>query len=280
LAIALGDIKISTTLIWLKVLFIFMSEKIKALLRKAGLTDYEVNAYLVLLEKGALTAKQISYGAQIPFSKVYQVLNSLEKKGWIEVSRKRPSKYFPKSPEAALKAAKAAMESEWMQVERAVADELMPLYEKIKSKEKYAIWILRGLPNIASKFKDMIKNCREEMLIAFPFIKEDLLMDFLPLLHSFIGEKVQVRFMVSKGLSENIYRVFSKVGEVRLRDKMFGGGAISDGVEVLLLFSDEKGEITAIWSDHPGLAGLAKDYFNYLWKESEGTLKSPESSNV
>ncbi|MEM3766482.1 MAG: helix-turn-helix domain-containing protein, partial [Candidatus Bathyarchaeia archaeon] len=74
-------------------------------LKKVGLTDYEVDAYLTLLEKGALTARQISYGAQIPPSKVYQVLNSLEKKGWIEVSRKRPSKYFPKSPETALKTA-------------------------------------------------------------------------------------------------------------------------------------------------------------------------------
>ena len=247
-----------------------MSEKIKALLRKVGLTDYEVNAYLALLEKGALTAKQISYGAQIPFSKVYQVLNSLEKKGWVEVVRKRPSKYFPKSPEAALKAAKAAMESEWMQIEKVVADELVPLYEKVKSKEKYDIWILRGLSNIASKFKEMVKKCQEELLVAFPSIKEELIMDFFPLLQSLIGENAEVHFMVSKGLNENVYKAFSRIGEVRLRDKMFGGGAISDGVEVLLLFSDEKGEITAIWSDHPGLAGLAKDYFNYLWKESKG----------
>ncbi|MEM1565250.1 MAG: helix-turn-helix domain-containing protein [Candidatus Bathyarchaeia archaeon] len=247
-----------------------MSEKIKALLRKVGLTDYEVNAYLALLEKGALTAKQISYGAQIPFSKVYQVLNSLEKKGWVEVVRKRPSKYFPKSPEAALKAAKAAMESEWMQIEKVVADELVPLYEKVKSKEKYDIWILRGLSNIASKFKEMVKKCQEELLVAFPSIREELIMDFFPLLQSLIGEKAEVHFMVSKGLNENVYKAFSRIGEVRLRDKMFGGGAISDGVEVLLLFSDEKGEITAIWSDHPGLAGLAKDYFNYLWKESKG----------
>lgn len=246
-----------------------MSEKVKILLRKVGLTDYEVNAYLVLLEKGALTAKQISYGAQIPFSKVYQVLNGLEKKGWIEVTRKRPSKYFPKAPEAALKSAKAAMESEWIQVEKTVADELTPLYERIKTKEKYDIWILRGLPNIASKFKEMIKNCRKELLVAFPSVKEDFIMDFLLLIRSSIIEKAQVRFMVSMGLSENIHRAFSKIGEVRLRDKMFGGGAISDGVEVLLLFSDDRGEVTAIWSDHPGLAGLAKDYFNYLWKESK-----------
>jgi len=247
-----------------------MSEKIKNLLKRVGLTDYEVNAYIILLEKGALTAKQISYGAQIPFSKVYQVLNSLEKKGWIEVSRKRPSRYMPKSPEAALKAARVFFENEWLQIEKAVADELAPLYEKIKSKEKYDIWILRGLSNIVSKFKEMFKNCQNEILIALPSVREDFLMDFYSLLHSFVGEKVHARFMASKGLSENIYKAFSKMGEVRFRDKMFGGGAISDGGEVLLLFSDEKGEVTAIWSDHPGLAELAKDYFNYLWKDSEG----------
>lgn len=247
-----------------------MSAKVRMLLRKTGLTDYEVNAYLVLLEKGALTAKQVSYGAQIPYSKVYQTLNSLEKKGWIEVTRKRPSKYFPKSPETAIKTAKTVIENEWLQIEKAIADELMPSYEKIKTREKYDIWILRGLLNIVSKFKEMVKSCRQELLIAFPSIREELLLGFCQLLHSFIGEKAQVRFMVSKGLNENVYRTLSKVGEVRRKAKMFGGGAISDGDEVLLLFSDEKGEVTAIWSDHPGLAGLAKDYFNYLWKESEG----------
>jgi sugar-specific transcriptional regulator TrmB len=115
----------------------------------------------------------------------------------------------------------------------------------------------------------MTKKCRHEMLIALPFIKEEFLMDFYQLLHSFVGEKVQVRFMMLKGLSENVYGLLSKIGEVKCRTKMFGGGAILDGNEVLLLFSDERGEISAIWSDHPGLAALAKDYFNYLWKESE-----------
>ena len=249
--------------------FFFMSEKIKIMLRRVGLTDYEADAYLLLMEKGALTAKQISYGAQIPYSKVYQVLNSLEKKGWIESARKRPSRYFPKSPETALKTAKAAFENEWLQIEKTITDELLPIYEKLKTKEKYDVWILRGALNIISKFKEMTKKCRQEMLIALPFIKEEFLMDFYQLLHSFIGEKVQVRFMMLEGLSENVYGLLSKIGEVKCRTKMFGGGAISDGNEVLLLFSDERGEISAIWSDHPGLAALAKDYFNYLWKESE-----------
>lgn len=247
-----------------------MNNKVGMFLKRIGLTDYEANAYLLLLEKGALTAKQISYGAQIPYSKVYQTLNSLEKKGWIESTRKRPSKYFPKSPETALKTAKGAFENEWLQIEKTITDELIPIYEKLKTKEKYDVWILRGTLNIISKFKEMAKKCRQEMLIALPFIKEGFLMDFYQLLSSFAGDKVQVCFMMLEGLSENMYRAFSKIGEVRCRTKMFGGGAISDGSEVLLLFSDERGEISAIWSDHPGLAALAKDYFNYLWKESEG----------
>ena len=135
-----------------------MSEKIKTMLKRVGLTDYEADAYLLLMEKGALTAKQISYGAQIPYSKVYQVLNSLEKKGWIEATRKRPSRYFPKSPETALKTAKAAFESEWLQIEKTITDELLPIYEKLKTREKYDVWIPRGTLNIISKFKEMTKN--------------------------------------------------------------------------------------------------------------------------
>ncbi|MEM3054821.1 MAG: helix-turn-helix domain-containing protein [Candidatus Bathyarchaeia archaeon] len=247
-----------------------MNTKAKTLLRKVGLTEYEANAYLLLVEKGSLTAKQISYGAQIPYSKVYQTLNSLENKGWIEVTRKRPSKYFPKSPETALKTAKNLFENEWLQAEKTLIDELTPPYEKLKTREKYDIWILRGSLNIISKFKEMAKKCKHELLIALPFIREEFLVDLYPLLSSFIAGEIQVHFMMPKGLSENVYRALLKIGEVKRRDKMFGGGAISDSSEVLLLFSDERGEITAIWSDHPGLAGLAKDYFNYLWKESEG----------
>jgi sugar-specific transcriptional regulator TrmB len=116
----------------------------------------------------------------------------------------------------------------------------------------------------------MAKKCKHELLIALPFIQDEFLMDFYPLLSSFVAGEVQVRFMTLSGVKESVRKALSKIGEVRCRDKMFGGGAISDGNEVLLLFSDERGEITAIWSDHPGLAGLAKDYFNYLWKESGG----------
>jgi len=244
-----------------------MSLKAHKVLRRIGLTQYEAEAYLLLLDKGPLTAKQISLGAQIPYSKVYEVLSGLEKKGWIDVQGKRPSKYLPKSPEIAVKNMRSSFESEWSRWERIITDELVPLYEKLKIREKYDIWIIKGAMQIFSKFKEMIKGCRQEMLIAFPYISKELLIDFYQLVQLLAG-KIRLCFMVCKGINENVYKTLSNIGEVKFRDKMFGGGAISDSREVLLLFSDEKGEVTAIWSDHPGLAGLAKDYFNYLWRES------------
>ncbi|MBC7130795.1 TrmB family transcriptional regulator, partial [Candidatus Bathyarchaeota archaeon] len=178
-----------------------MNERIRHLLRKVGLTEYEAEAYLLLLEKGALTAKQISYGAQIPYSKVYQILNSLEKKGWVEVARKRPSKYFPKSPETALMITRKALENEWMQVEAALIEDLSPLYEKLKTQEKYDIWILRGLTNIFPKFKEMIKKCRKEILIALPSVKEELLTELYPVLGSLSNGRLKMRFLVSSQIS-------------------------------------------------------------------------------
>jgi hypothetical protein len=54
---------------------------------------------------------------------------------------------------------------------------------------------------------------------------------------------------------------------------MFGGGVIGDSRQVMILLGEgrlEKGNYDpiAIWADHTGLAGFAKDYFHYLWVDA------------
>jgi hypothetical protein len=48
--------------------------------------------------------------------------------------------------------------------------------------------------------------------------------------------------------------------EVRTRKNLFGGGVI---VEVLLILGSGK-ETVGIWSNEPGLARFAEEYFRYL----------------
>ena len=57
-----------------------IDENTKAALREMGLNAYEVDAYVVLLDCGQMTAMEISREAKVPYSKIYEVLNSLKEK--------------------------------------------------------------------------------------------------------------------------------------------------------------------------------------------------------
>ena len=121
-----------------------VGDKSIRVLRELGLTTYESAVYLSLVEKGVMTASEVSQDAGVPFSKVYEVLNGLDRKGWVDVERGRPSRYFARAPVEAFEAAKRRLNEKVTGWGRAVAEELQPLYEKRELREKPDIWILRG----------------------------------------------------------------------------------------------------------------------------------------
>ena len=58
-----------------------ISDKNRTALRNFGLTSYEIHAYLSLLERGIMTASGVTNAASALYSKIYEVLGSLERKG-------------------------------------------------------------------------------------------------------------------------------------------------------------------------------------------------------
>jgi hypothetical protein len=60
----------------------------------------------------------------------------------------------------------------------------------------------------------------------------------------------------------------ASIGELRVRDQMFGGGIIADGKEAILLLGEEKPSLV-IWSNHVGLVRFAREYFQFLWDSSK-----------
>jgi len=220
-----------------------------------------------LLEKGATTASQVSEHANVPYSKIYETLNSLERKGWIETKRGRPSRYYPKSPSEALNAVRLRLEDSLKSWEQTVVSELQPLYEKREIREKPDIWILRGEFNTLAKLREMLSKAKVELMIAAPILTEALVEVVASMLISFKGSEVKTLLLIGKDVEEQIIEKMMDVAEVRVRDRMFGGGVIVDGKEALLLLGEEKPTLV-IWSDHVGLVKFAKDYFQYLWKSS------------
>ena len=64
---------------------------------------------------------------------------------------------------------------------------------------------------------------------------------------------------------------YTGISEVRLRDHMFGGGIIADGKEAMLFLGEDKPSLV-IWSNHVGLVGFAREYFEFLWNSSSTTV--------
>ncbi len=244
-----------------------VSENAKKVLREVGLREYETRAYLTLLERGAMTASEVSEHSGVPYSKVYETLNSLERKGWIEVERGRPSRYFPKAPSESLEAAKLRLEDMVNSWKRVLMGELQPMYEKRELMEKPDIWILRGKFSILAKLREMLDAAHNELMIAVPVFAKGFVDASVSVLGHARDSGVRVQIMMTE--DENIKKI-SKVGEARVRDNLFGGGVIVDGKEALLFLGEADTKrsysgLLVIWSNHIGLVKFAREYFQLLW---------------
>jgi len=245
-----------------------VGDETKTVLRELGLTTYESTVYLSLVKRGVMTASQVSESAGVPFSKVYEVLNSLEHKGWANIEKGRPSRYFAKSPVEAFEATKHKLEGKIRAWEQAIVGELKPLYEKRELRERPDLWILRGEANVLAKIQEMLRKAQNQVMIAVPTFTQKLAGKAMPMLTALRGIDARITIMVAGDLQD--LGLPGSIGnvEVRKRDTLFGGGVIVDGEEALLFLGEEDTPSLVVWSNHVGLVKFAKDYFQHLWDSS------------
>ena len=262
-----------------------ISDRTRRSLHEFGLTDYEIRSYTSLLEIGPSTASELSEASTVPYSKIYEVLGSLEKKGWIEMEHGRPSKYYPKPPSVAMEITKSQLENSLRTNEALILGELQPIYERKGVRERPDIWIVRGDLNVLSKIRETIEHVQKEVLASVPTIPDSVANMLIPLIKSVAERGVRVQVMTMKKPANETMSKLMKYCEVRSREQMFGGGIIADGREVILILSQEDETMgLAIWSDHVGLATFAKNYFEYLWADTDlakdnATLKHAKPTN-
>ena len=251
-----------------------ITDKTRKALDRIGLTSYEIRTFSVLLKSGELTASELSQKSGVPYSKIYEVLGTLEEKGWIGSDDSRPTKYFAKSPATGLETTKQRIENEFAQDKNIILNELVPLYEKSGTSERPDIWVLSGSINIATKIMEMVELCRNEVMIALPEAGQELVRQALPKMRSLHDKGVDITVLTSDKMDKESLKSISRVATVKIKKGLFGGGIIADQRYVVILLGPEMGgaqstDVVAIWADHAGLAGFAKQYFEYLLKDSK-----------
>ncbi len=245
-----------------------VDENTRETMHNLGLNAYEVDAYLALLESGQMTAMEISREANVPYSKIYDVLNSLKEKCWIKSTEARPFKYIPVPPMEAISSAKQRLEDKFQGWEQTVAETLQPLYEKQELVERPDILILHGQQAVISKLEEVVKKANKEIMIAAPVFAKPILAS-ADLVLTGLKKNVTVKVMAAgSGEEWKALKKVPAINELRVRDHMFGGGVIADGKEAMLFLGEDKPNLV-IWSNHVGLVGFAREYFQFLWDSSD-----------
>lgn len=250
--------------------FLSIDERIWPAIRRLGLSEYELKAYIALLARKGGTAGEVSAASQIPVSKIYDTLRSLERKGLVRVERGRPMRYVPEHPQVASEALKVSIENTLKADLDVFVSALTPIYEG-GGPERPDLWIIRGEASLWQSVKDVMGRANKQLSVVLPFIPPEI-QQFLISTASLIKERRgTVRILLGpQGVGKTI-KTLSSLSEVRVREISFGGGVINDSSEavLLLLAAGENRPRLAIYSAHLSLTAIAQLYFNMLWEHSE-----------
>jgi sugar-specific transcriptional regulator TrmB len=141
-----------------------------------NLNLYETKVWLALLGKGVASVGEVASVSHVPRSRTYDVLESLEKKGFAIIRMGKPVKYLGVKPQIILERIKADIRKK---AEERVNDlsKIKETEEFLKLEELYKQGInpvrkedisasLRGKSNISNFLKETIKNAKKEVIIC------------------------------------------------------------------------------------------------------------------
>jgi sugar-specific transcriptional regulator TrmB len=193
--------------------------EIQKALEILGLTEYEAKAYSSLVQKGTTTAGNISKLSDIPHSKIYEVLERLEKRKLVEVQKGKPKLYKPIKPSTIFQLMqtdlKTTIENEFTKSKtnletdynrkmqditeayKVVMDELDPCYQKneaVEPSEEF-VWNIHGRGNLINQAKDIVLSAKKQTQLMVP---QDDFSELESAIKTACSNKVTVRLLIHK----------------------------------------------------------------------------------
>ncbi len=222
------------------------------------LNVYETKVWLALLGKGIASAGEVSTISGVPRSRTYDVLESLEKKGFAIEKLGKPVKYIGVKPKIILEKIKNNVKkeaddkiSDLLKIkETQEFEELESLYREgvnpVRREEVSAS--LKGKSNISNHLKEIIQNAEKEVIIC---TNANEIANKTKLFHQTFErlQKGNIKIKVALSGDENVIKQLSeklniKIKKVDIDAKFF----IVDKKEILFYLSkDPTQEDLAIW---------------------------------
>lgn len=245
----------------------------KELLKKLGLTKYEIEAYLALLDSGPVTAYKLGKKSGVPSGRIYDVADKLALKGLASEEPGKPKRYKAVEPEKAINSLLNKKERKWKDTKQKI-ENLIPKLKKTQGIED-PISVVKEKEIYYQKVKEAQESAEEELLnIAGGLTGEKKGVDLIPSLKDLVDRAVEMKMIVP--LSEENKETANKIKDIggRVRDHPTGGGLrmiLIDGKLAHLAIDDEAlpyDRATISVRSKKFCKGL-KEMFGALWEEAE-----------
>ncbi len=255
-----------------------------------SLNLYEAKIWLALLSRGVATAGELSDIANVPRSRSYDVLESLEKKGFVIMKFGKPIKYIAVQPEEVVERVKKYMKEEAdNRIKRLDKIGKTEILDELKNLHKQGVELieptdlsgsLRGRHNLYNHMETMIKNA--EKTVTIMTTSDGLIRKIEGLKPVFEkvkkrGVKIRIAAPITK---ENMKAVkeIAGVAEVRNAKTKIARFIVIDGKEMMFMVMNDK-EVhptydIGIWVNTPFFSSALEELFELAWKDMKVVAKA------
>ena len=261
-----------------------IKEEFLSRLRKIfDLNLYEVKVWTALLSRGTSTAGELSNISDVPRSRTYDILESLEKKGFIIMKLGKPIKFVALKPEEVVERVKKNLMKDANERTKRletlkgdeVLEELTGLFTKgIKFVEPSDLsGSLRGRQNLYNHLDMMVRDA--EKTITLVTTAEGLSRKLEVLMPSLEKcKKRGVKIRIAAPIDNNnikVAREFKKVAEIRNLEGIKARFVIIDGNQIMfMLLDDEKFHPNydiGVWINTEFFSQALEQMFELAWKD-------------
>jgi len=252
-------------------------------LKDFGLNTYESKLWTALLSRGVSTAGELSDIANVPRSRSYDVLESLEKKGFIIMKIGKPIKYLAVPPEEVLERVKKKIQDE-SETQVKVINELKDseILSELRTLHNQGIDLIepseisgsiKGRHNLYNHLEASLRKAEKSVTIVTTSKgltrKAESLKPMLERLNK-KGVKIKIAAPLTTGTEEAVNSL-KQIAEIRNLDNNINGRfVIVDGEDITFMLLDDKNVHSSydvgIWVKTPFFANVVQNLFNVNWK--------------
>lgn len=244
---------------------------------------YEARAYVALVAFGVLTPAELASVSEVPAPRTYDVLRSLEKKGFALSQPGKANKYRPVHPKNVLEKFIEDWQvrvKEELEAKKKAKEELLELMTPLIETEvpKYGVervWVVRGIRNSTLKTQEMLEEVEKEILLADNgYIAANLDEEVAKAVDRGVNARIIVSKQVLPRIETSKIMDYYKEGKLELK--------VLDKIELPMLICDEEvffaledlaaryfNYETQVWIKDFRVVELFKGKFNEYWEKAE-----------